>query len=297
LNSLGISFSGKYIRFVGINSAGEPEFIKEAETDLDFSEDLAYFSRNSAIIGSISEIIRESLSGGGPDSGTISFSIDTNNAFLNVIPVDFSETPQNVKSRIIWDLSNYFPDSYKNYRLNYIRLNDNRGLNNISSVLLIAVHNNLNSLFQKIFSEAGLKIKVFDIDQLAVINAVNGLSPSGKDSILIGCRKNRIDISVTRKNKISAYTYLLYKDVDFERSLRNELVDISLDAGAPRADIFVYGDEIAGFAADIAKSVTGANVSFIDLYSHGKNLDPAYKDISYKFAAAYGLALKGLNPA
>lgn len=297
MDSLGISFSGKHIRFVGVNMEGEAVFIKEAEADLDFSEDLSYYSRNSAVINNISEVIKDTLAETGTGTEAVNFSIDTNNAFLNVIPVDFSETPENIKSRILWDLSNYFPDSYKNYRLNYIKLPGADNFDNINNVLLIAVHNNLNLLFQKIFSEAGLGIKLFDIDQLAALHSVNSLEPGVKNKkcILIGCRKNRIDISFARNNNLAAYTYLLYKDVDFESSLRKELIDMSLGAGA--ADIYVYGEEIAGFASGIAKNaVNDSEVSYIDLYARAaEGLNPDYKKTSYKFAPAYGLALKGLK--
>ena len=303
MGSLAISFSGKCIRFLNIDSSGKVSLAHEITTDYDFCDSNLVNEANHNVITEISHMITEVLKTSAVEAKNVSLSIGPGQVFINTLPVDFSESQNSIKSNILWDLSNYFPESYKDFKINYYKLVTPAPQDNVHHTLLIAVKKSILNFYGKILEESNLNINVFDIEPSAVKRFIDGLSTdSTSDYLLIGLANGRIDISINRGEDIIMYRYVFINEDNFLRRLERELNSLeSVSRFDSLSDIYVYGEYSSEEVKDFLSSkYDEKNVTLLNPFKEtnileGARMEEEHINSGHKYASLFGLALKGLG--
>jgi hypothetical protein len=225
--------------------------------------------------------------------------IDSSMAFINVIPLDFSETTGALESHIQWELSNYYPESSKDYSKRYYKLGEPVFSNNIYESLIIAIDRKKIRFIKNLCAQSGIQPRNIEIGHFAVekcITELFGRNVRGRSVILSSVTRRRIESSLLKDGALKFYDYELITD----KNPLNVLISqagrlMERIAGAEVTDLFVYG-ELSTFAVekDIGKYLGGANVIHLDLFST-KSPDGKTMPDSSVYAPLAGLALKNLN--
>ena len=295
MRSLNIEFSNNLVRVLQLNKS--KEIILNEEIELGFNiDDVNYIKKNKKEAVSIfSEKFSELNLNETNTEENACVLLNTSQSFLNVIPVDFNEEKNNIDSHILWDLSNYFPDTYKDYIIKYYRLNNNYLNEKIDEVLLIAVDKNRVDVIKNLCNGIGFKIVNIDIDQFAVEKCLKE-NYSGEfteqNILLIGFKDSRIDFSLISKGKIRYYDFqnpgkanfkiLIEKQIEFLTSVFSE---IKIEQA------FIYGTEksinVQNFINEELKifPATIINPSKINSSEVSQS----------RYAPLYGLALKNFS--
>ena len=301
MKTLAVSLSDRTVRFIQVNEKKEIDFVESIDTSFSFSECFKYGVYDEMVVNEASVIICDALKVLNLSSTKIAVMIDTSEAFLNIIPIDFSETLQNISSGILWDLSNYFPDSYKNFRINYYPVKNDKYSNLISDTLVIAIDNSKIEILKKIFHSCRLKINLFDIEHFSAekyFKEIYKKQLTGKSSLILGCKKNRIDVSITDSDSMKYFEFFNFKETGYQIKLKELFNYLSVNSDFYNYDfIFLYGEDYSG---DVYQILTSINKSikiiypdpFKDFEVHGRFKNSNKLNDGFKFISACGLALK-----
>lgn len=225
--------------------------------------------------------------------------IDTGFCFTNVIPLDISETKEKISSNILWELSNYFPDSYKSYKINYHKLLSDFYTDNIKDTLVIAIKNDLIEAIKKITGLIDIKISSIDIEHFASEKYFRYIRKNlfdGEIILIIGCKKNRFDFSVINDKGCYYYDYFLPEDSVFQDNLVNQYLKIEkIFSGTQLNNIYLYGDETTSSAYKIINE-TAKNPKLIlsnPFYELGitENVETDIISEGYKFVPLCGIGI------
>ncbi len=219
--------------------------------------------------------------------------IDTGLAFLNIIPVDFSEKNSNINSHILRDLSNYFPDSQKDFNLKCIRLNHHTVSESIDEVLMIAVSKIKTEFLKSICNSCNIIIKKIEIDQFAVEKYIRIRRNPAKVFLIVGFRNNRLDFSLIINGVLKYYRFEITERNNFKLSLLRQLNFFTENFGGLKiSDISIYGEEkiteLNDFLKECIRSIPGLGINVDLLYDTGIH--------ESKYAPLYGLAVSSVNP-
>lgn len=188
--------------------------------------------------------------------------IETNFCFANVIPLDINESPDKINSNILWELSNFYPDSYKNYKINYYKLSSYLHSDNVREVLIIAIKNYLIEAIRKLSKQINIKIGAADVEHFAsekYFRYIRKTLLNDEAILIIGCKRGRFDFSIINRKECLGYDYFLSEDSNFQEKLINQYLKIEEKYRALNINnIYLYGDEVTSVAYkiinDIAKS-------------------------------------------
>jgi Tfp pilus assembly PilM family ATPase len=247
LEKLVLNFSDEYIRAIGINNLNEIILIEEVASIIDFGKDISYYKNNTTILSEISQLISSILNTDISKIKKTGVVIDSAQAFLNIIPVDSNDDEKTVNSQIMWEISNYFPETYNDFNIKCLRLNNHKYSGNIDEALLIAIDKFKIDFCRKACAELKLNLKAVEIDHFA---AEKVLSDAYKEKIsanvlLIGFKNERIDLSVVNKGKIRYYEYINKDDNEYHERFIHTLKNLPLNIpDLNLKDIFVYGGDL-----------------------------------------------------
>jgi len=302
LKTLTIGISNRNLRFVGMNEKKEISYIDNIDISFSFSDCFKTGVYDETLINEASYIVNNSLRDLHISSTKVGILLDSPFAFLNTVPIDYSETDENISSGILWDLSNYYPETYKNFKINYIKLQSDKYTSNIRDTLVIAIDGNILEVMKKILHSSRIKAQIFDIDHFSVekyINEIYGDITINSVYGVIGCKRNYIDISIHSDSGLIYYDYLLSKDAGYKEKIKDKMEKvINLSIENPVKSCFFYGDDysedvmnyLSNIYTDI-KFYLPDPLSQFKAESHIKNSE-RYKNDSNKFLPLFGMALK-----
>jgi len=295
LDTLSLGFSENVLRILRLNDSGKIVFKDEIDLGFNMNDDEYLRKNRDELVLSFTEKLSDLLrdeTGSIDEAGVL---IDTSQTFLNVFPIDFQEDQGSINTHILWELSNYFPGSYKEFNIKYYRLHNKYLSDGIDEVLLIAVDKNKIEFIKNLCNGSGIKIKNVDIDQFIVEKCVREFYPAElkeRTVLLGGCKNSRLDFSLITNEKIKYYDYenagtsnintLLVKQMNFFNSMFNE---------DPPGIIFLYGDQ----NAEVVKNFLNEKFESLPVILIDPFLKTGSEENLSKYAPLYGLALKNFG--
>lgn len=304
--SLGISFSSDKIKFTELTVDGgmiKLSYADIIDVDFDFEDELWKYKSNQKVLTNISGEIQKVLQKRGTYFSDISVTLSTSQAFLMILPVDFSEGKSSINSKIYWELSNYFPDNYSEYIVNTYRMNSLLPASRSDEFLIIAVLKNTLEFVKRIFKLCNINIKLIDIDHFSAENALRKNYPgqlNEKNVLLVGLKDGRMDFGYIANKKYSYFTYTkYYSPSEYNLALTKKIrTIISSPAVKNGVDcIFLYGEEIRNDTLEALKKQNGFKVEIINPFenihaSSGYLKDSELRKKQYNFAPSCGVALR-----
>jgi len=304
LRALIIGLLGKDINIAEISEKKDILFYENIVTDFDLNENIVLERYTDTMIYSFSDLINNALKGKKIDNHRIGILLDSSLAFMNLVPVDYSESPDTIRSNIIWDLTNYFPHNYKEFIINYYRIKKNNITNEINDTLLIALHKVKMEFIKSIFEFCSLNIHITDIDHMAAERCIKKVYASDfKDhnNLILGFKKKRIDLSIIDSSNIYYFDYVITDSSNFQdRFLKSlgDLYDRHLDLFFDK--IFIYGetnpDTLHKLISSVfpEKNIIVSNPLSIFNYSDIEGVVDNIENEGYKYTSLLGIALKCL---
>ncbi len=237
----------KSIKFLDFNKEKKISFAHNLTDSFSIESICNQNKSNDLFLNDIADNINNILLNSKTTSHTSKVLFDTNLCFTTVIPLDFNESLDKIKSNILWELSNYFPESYKNYKISYHKLLSNLHSNNIKETLIIGVKINLLDAVKKLSKLLNVKINSINIEHFAsekYYKTIRRDMINNENILIIGCKKNRIDYSIINNSGCIAYDYLLLKDINYQEYIIKSFQKIKEKYNELRINnIYLYGDE------------------------------------------------------
>lgn len=250
MEKLILSLSDEYIRVIGISNLNEIILMEEVSSIVDFGKDISYYKNNTTILSETSQMIHSILNTDISRIRKAGVVLDSAQAFLNVIPVDTNDDEKTINSQIMWEISNYFPETYNDFNIKYIKLNNHKYTENIDDALLIAIDKFKIDFCRKICNELKLNLAAVEIDQFAaekILTDNYNDKVIGNNILLIGYKAGRTDVSVILNGKIRYYEYITKDDNEHHGRFVNALKNLNI--AIPELslnEIFIYGGDFSG---------------------------------------------------
>jgi Tfp pilus assembly PilM family ATPase len=226
------------------------EHVETIEVDFNFEADLSKYKSNQKALTNISGEIQKYLTKRALSFDKVSATIGTSQAFLIILPLDYSEGKQSLNSKIYWELSNYFPDSYDDYMINTYRLNSILPCRDTDEFLIIAVLKNTLEFLKRIFKLCNLNIDLIDIDHFAAEHSLRRNYEQelvDKNILLVGLKDFRIDYGYIENKKYRFYCYSkYYSEPEFNLSLARKINQLLIEKFSKTGidKIYIYGDNV-----------------------------------------------------
>ncbi len=225
----------------------------------------------------------------------ISFCIDSNFAFLNVIPVDANLSDQELSEHLLWEISQYFPgESGHNFTVRGYKF----GEGNFSKALLVGVRKEMISFIKAIAERLRLKVSIIDIDHFASENCLREkIGPVRsryfyRDFILIGVKPTRIDVSVFKNYEFQDYFYFMIGGESDLMYFVVKLINDNISAGFEK---FVFYGKFDLNFLNFIRGLLGERFSLLDPINTGLFLDVKVEpELVPVFAPNIGLMLRML---
>ena len=309
--SLGISFSSDKIKFTELSADGgliKLSYADIIDVDFNFEDELWKYKSNQKVLTNISGEIQKVLHKRGTYFSDISVTLSTSQAFLMILPVDFSDGKSSINSKIYWELSNYFPDNYSDYIVNTYRMNSLLPASHSDEFLVIAVLKNTLEFVKRIFKLCNINIKLIDIDHFSAENALRRNYPgrlNESNILLVGLKDDRMDFGYIADKKYSYFTYTNYLgrapseyNLTLTQKIRAMISSPALKGGVDC--IFLYGEEIRNDTLEALRKQNGFKVEVINPFenihaSSGYLQDSELRKIQYNFAPSCGVALRNMS--
>jgi len=306
---LGIGFSSNKIHFTELEKQKESLILKNAESvevDFDFEDDLSKYKSNNKALTNISGELLKYISKRSVEYSKISLTISSSQAFMIILPLEFSEGKQSLNSKIYWELSNYFPDNYTDFIINTYRLNSIMPCGKTDEFLIIAVLKNTLEFVKRIFRICSLNLSIIDIDHFAAENILreNYISAlTGNNSILLGLKKGRFDFGFISNKKYTYFTYSkYYSEPEYNLTLIRKLNSLlkSRFSKTKFDCIYLYGDEIRDDTLEALKKNNGIKINVINPFEKiGSSTELLKNDelrkISYTYTPVCGVAQRSIT--
>lgn len=241
MNSLTISIADGYIKLLSIDESGNV-FQKESRFDFDFGNNPSVKIIEEAA-RNLSEIIDQT--DGIEKNGELSTGIliGTDQTFLSVFPVDFDDEKANIDSHILWELSNYFPSTYKKFNIRYYRLNSYSS-GPVDDILIVAIERSKIETLKLLCDYANVRIRNIEVDHFTVEKYLMKKHPneiSANKLMIIGCRKHRLDFSVMERGALRIYDFDMLDQLTYENSVINQ-INYAQSVVGSLDSVYVYGD-------------------------------------------------------
>lgn len=287
MNTIIIGFSGNTVRILQLGETKQIVSKDEITLSFNVNDESCQKKGKSELVNEFIDSVNNILINSEQELLNASIIIETAQTFLSVFPVDFNEDQSNINSHILWELSNYFPETYKDFNVKYFRLNNNYLNENIDEVLLIAIEKIKIDFIRNLCNACNIKIRNMEIDQFAVEKCLREIYPDllkNKCILIIGCRNSRLDFSLIKNEKLKYYDYENFEGDNYKNSLIKEINLFSSSSGRQKIDkIFLYGDDITFKIKNfITEQFENTECDFIT----------ASDTEDSRFSPLYGLALK-----
>jgi hypothetical protein len=271
LEKLILSFSDEYIRAIGVNDLNEIILMEEVSSIVDFGKDISYYKNNTTVLSETSQMIHSILNTDINKIKKVGVALDSAQAFLNIIPVDTNDDEKTINSQIMWEISNYFPETYNDFNIKYIRLNNHKYTANIDDALLIAIDKFKIDFCRRVCSELKLNLKTVEVDHFAgekILTDNYKDKVSGNNVLFIGYKASRIDLSVIANGKISYYEYINKDDNEYHDRFISILKNLSVNIPELNLkEIFVYGGDFSGSPDEnFSELFKGVHVTVVDAF-------------------------------
>jgi Tfp pilus assembly PilM family ATPase len=304
LKVLIIGLLGKKISIMEISETKEIVFFENLVPDFDINEKIILDRYTDTMIYSYSDLINQALKGKKFDNHRVGLLMNSSIAFINLVPIDYSEPQDTIRSNILWDLSNYFPQNYKEFVINYYKIKRTNVTPNIKDSLLIAIHKVKMEFIKSIFEFCNLNIHITDIDHLSSEKCIRRVYSSdfkNYKNLLIGFKKNRIDLSIIDGNSIYYFDYVNTDNLNFQdRFLRTLGILYEKNLDLVFEKIFLYGDGNLENIRKLIATVFPEKITIISNpfslfnYSYPENISDNFEKQGHKYTSLLGLALKSL---
>ena len=295
-----ISLSDKSIRFLETNKDKKICFAHQITDNFELENIITQNKLTDSYIDRASDEINKILKNSGTSAHTAKLVLETSQCFANVIPLDFSENKEKISSNILWELSNYFPEDYKHYKINYHKLLTESLTDSIKETLIIAVKSSKLDAIKKLSNRIDIKISSIDIEHFAAeryFRAIRKELITEENIVVIGCKKNRIDYSIINSKGCYAYSFITIED---DSNFQDKLIKAFIKFEEKYKDldinnIYLYGDETTSAVYKIINdtSVNGRVILSNPFYEIGIT-DKVNTDIvseGYKFTPLCGILI------
>ena len=292
MNHLLIEYSGTKIRLLQCNS--------ERVIYLDQLEfvDSGFFylepKVNSKKVSEFTELLVSHLRKHNIIADAIKLVLDSRLAYISCIPLDYTDEEENINSSLIWELSNIYPENYKNFKINFQKINQgNEELVSLGNTLVIAYHKNIAEVTRRISEVSSLKISGVNFD---VFTAGNYITKNHtKNFVSVGVKNNRIDISFYINGAISFFLPINIKEGNYDTVLSELREMLHVQGYEEIKSIFIYGESSAqAFYNFLVKAKLKQKISLADPFNIYKP-DSLFlenrsdKLNSYSFTSVFGL--------
>ncbi len=289
MNILNLEFSGNTLRILQLSE--NKKIITRDERKLSFNilTEQTLKKKGEDLISEFAGIIKNALNDDLSEQRITGILISTEQTFLNVFPVDFNEDQSSINSHIIWELSNYYPETYKDFNIKYLRLSNNYFTDSIDEALLIAIDKNVIEFIKTLCNGSNIKIRNIEIDQFAVEKCLKENHPQElKENtiLIIGCKTKRLDFSVIAGGYLKYYDYEIFEGKNLRNLLLRQM-NFYIKGFPKIGKIYLYGEENTNQVRKFVDEAIGNKMSSLINYIDGDN--------DVKFSALYGLALKNLG--
>ena len=307
---LGVSFSSNCIYFTELEEDAGKVILDHVETvkaDFNFEEDLAKLKSNNKALTNISQEIQKYLNSRKKQFAKISLTIGTSQAFMLITPLDFSEGKKSLSTKIYWELSNYFPETYNDFIVNTYRLNSVMPCSKTDEYLLIAVQKNAIEFVKRIFRLCNQGLSIIDIDHFAaehILRKNSMKNMEGKNVLLIGLKKGRFDFGLIEQKKYKFYSYTRYNSApEYNLALIRKLNSIlgSSYVRQPVDVLVLYGDEIRDDTIAALKKNSGMyDIKILNPFENIISSSEFLKNEDlrksvYKYSAGCGVAMRSIR--
>ncbi|HQY19624.1 MAG TPA: hypothetical protein PK294_04780 [Ignavibacteria bacterium] len=295
MKKINIGFSGNNMRIMELTDTGEVNRLEEVTLSFNLDNDKLLKKHRKEYLEEFSEIINGILDTSGLEPYEANILIDTGLAFMNIIPVDFSDRNSSINAHIHWDLSNYFPETYKDYNVKCFRLNNYPVSEKVDEVLLIAVSNIKTDFLKNVCNNCNIIVKKIEIDQFATEKYIRNKKSVAEASLIIGFRNNRLDLSLIVNGVLKYYDYEITEREIFKLPLLRQLNFFLKRFGNIKiVEINIYGEEkvtdLKNFLIESVKNIPDLNVGNIDILYDTEIHES-------KYAPLYGLAVSSNTTA
>lgn len=243
MGRVAVQYSGKHIRILEISDKKSIKYIDQ----FDYLDSSIFFLEpklNPKRISELSDLLISNMRKNSVYTDAIELILDSRLAYISVIPVDFSDEIDNTNSTLIWELSNFFPESYKNFKITYQKLqNSGDKHGTLGNTLLVAYHKQIAEITRRLSELTSIKFNKINFD---VFTAGLYFQNTGTGNfICIGCKNDKTDISFYLGNKISYFTSLYMKEKQSGYYYEEINHILSLPDFGDISSIFIYGEEPA----------------------------------------------------
>lgn len=297
---LSIGFAGRTLRLLTLGPSGEVASSMTAALNFDIGEESVFTKDADEYSAGFSELIKNFLraeDASGLKAGVV---IDPSSAFICVLPLDFSEPGTALESHIQWEISNFYPDSSRNFSKRYYRLGEPLFSGDIFESLLIAIDRRRIRFIKSLCLNAGIHLKNIEIGHFAserCLTELYGRSVRGNSVVLSSCSISRVDTSLLRDGKLCYYDFDLTWGENPASVLYRQITAVTQRLGANETltEIFLYGDASGPVMSQgFSEIFGGTKLTHLDLFP-AKIGDRNSKSDSSPFVPLFGLALKNLS--
>jgi Tfp pilus assembly PilM family ATPase len=293
-----IGLFGQSIRFLETSKENKISFAQIKSDNFELSNLFKQNKLTESEISNSADIINAALEESKTESNISRLLIDTDRCFANVIPLDFSETKEKINSNILWELSNYFPENYKDFKISYHKLNSESFSESIKETLIIGIKNSITDALKKLCGLINIKITSIDIEHFAsekYFRAIRKNLFKDENILIVGCKKNRFDFSIINDSCGFAYDYFIPVDANFQDKLIKMYIKLEEKyRNLQISSIYLYGDDTTTGAYKIINDLSHkARVILSNPFYEIGITDKVSTDIvseGYKFIPLCGLS-------
>ena len=299
-----IGLLGKKISITEISEKKEIIFFENLVPDFDLNEKILLDRYTDTMIYSYSDLINNTLKSRKFDNHRVGLLVNSSIAFMNLLPIDYNESQDTIRSQILWDLSNYFPQNYKEFIINYYKIRKTNITPNVKDTLLIAIHKVKMEFIKSVFEFCNLNIHITDIDHLSAEKCIKKVYSSdfkNYKNLIIGFKKNRIDLSIIDDNTLYYFDYVNTENLNFQdRFLKTLGILYEKNLDLLFEKIFLYGDGNLENVQKLIATVFPDKIAIISNplsvfnYSKIENSMDNFENEGYKYTSLLGLAFKSL---
>lgn len=242
MNNILIEYSGTKIRLLQHNSE-RVIFLDQ----LEFVDSGFFYLEpkvNSKKVGEFTELLVSHLHKHNIIANAIKLVLDSRLAYISCIPLEFSDELENINSSLIWELSNFYPENYKNFKINFQKINqDNDELAYLGNTLIVAYNKNIAEVIRRISEVSSLRVSGVNFD---IFTAGNFISKNYvKNFVSVGVKNNRVDLSFYIKGAVSFFLPVNIKEGNFEEVLDELKKMLPIPGYEEINNVYVYGESSA----------------------------------------------------
>lgn len=224
----------------------------------------------------------------------VALALDAAQLTIIQCPLDAALNPSDRNEQIHWELSQYVKNYNPKEYINDVHVLDSRSQEGYQNVLVVSVKREVIFGLQKTLTDRGATLGVVDVNHFATDSAILRNHPENEKTACcsIGSHPSRIDASILRSGRMTAYRYCLPKAEDDARAFVKTLLE-----NHPITGVYLYGTHIIKERERLVKSLTQATVAILNPFrrtviSRDFRSFTSHAPHAHRFSAAVGIALR-----